>query len=178
MKYTSDTECSRRFVIWKDTLPFTYKADRFVCSEYGKNIYLSHKQGSVKLAVEIKNGNIVHNNYALIGGEFRYILDNRFNVKLGETDNSSNKFDTEMTFAKENAFKGCSLEFAKAIIDFDCDNISLPSGNLILNCAAYAEIGSSIRCFEIAYGILIWFLAQNENEICCCEEDIFNLFNI
>lgn len=175
-KYTSEIKNNRKFVIWNDELPFTYKSDHFISSKHDKNIHLSDKHGTVKLAVEIKNGIAVHNNYALIGGEFQYNRGNCFNVKLGVNQHSGENFSTDMTFAGEKAVKGLWSEFAVAIADFDYGDISLPSGNLLLDCAAYTEIGSSINCFKIAYRILIWLLARSDTDICRCEDEIFGLF--
>lgn len=178
MKYISDTVNNRKFIIWKNELPFTVKSNYFISFSFDENINLYRKNGEAEFAVEIMNGKRINDNYALIGGRFQYNSDNIFNVKFGVTENLNKIYKTEMTFANENAFKGCDYEFAKAMADFNYDKFSLPSGNLILDCAAYAPIGSSIRCFKIAYGILIWLLVQDQEITGNLENDIFMLFNL
>lgn len=178
MVYVSHEERNRQFKVWINELPFVYTAKKKLSKTISNSmIVIKDNSYEFPLAIEIKNGCTINNNYAMIGGQFEYNKSKRFNVEIGLLTNECNQYFTDMSMYYNNVIKGIDYEFAESLLNYEYSNTVLPSGNLKINCAAYSKTGSSINCFNIAYRILLCLLLQDkENLNMDLIEDIF--FNI
>lgn len=173
MIYVSEDNNDRRIKIWVNELPIKYKANKVIslfCD------YVSSDATVISsVAVEIKNGCLSNNNYAMIGGEFQNNNTGCFQVNLSIPYSMNKKYITDMSLSNDNVYIGFDEQYSIAIRGYDYSENRLPSGILTINCAACAEIGSSIKCFKLAYRVLLNTLCKKQ--IHFEDKELFLLFN-
>ncbi|MBQ7794655.1 MAG: hypothetical protein IJ366_09105 [Clostridia bacterium] len=172
MIYISEDNNDRRIRIWVNELPIKYKANKVIslsCDYVSSDAIVASS-----VAVEIKNGRLSNNNYAMIGGEFQINNTGRFQVNLSIPYNMNKKYITDMSSSNDNVYIGFDEQYSIAIMGCDHSENRLPSGILTINCAACAEIGSSIKCFKWAYRVLLNTLCKKQ--ILFDDKELFLLY--
>lgn len=116
-----------------------------------------------KYAVELKNGITCNNNYALLGGTFRKDIScKNINVTIKGSLSFEDKYFSDYSAPDDTPMIGINSEIIKWVNEFETCT-SCP-GELIINCAAFAPIGSSKNCFKSAYDLLINIIDCQNNK--------------
>ncbi len=166
MVYVSKEKRNKKFKIWIDELPFVYFAEKNLRKTISNSkIIIKDISCDFPLAVEVKNGCTINNNYAMICGRFEYSNSKLFNLEIGLLSDERDRFFTDMSVYNNDVIKGIDYEFAESLLNYKYADTVLPSGKLMINCAAHSKTGSSINCFNIAYSVLLCLLIQDKGNI-------------
>lgn len=145
----------RKIRVWVGELPFE-------CFDI-ENIDKKYESYN-KYAVEIKNGVSCNNNYALLGGAFKKDSSHKgIKVTIKSSLSFNNKYYSDYSAHNDRPIIGINSEIIKWVNGFETYT-SCP-GELIINCAAFAPIGSSKNCFKLAYDILINIFDCQNNKL-------------
>ncbi len=122
-----------------------------------------------KYAVELKNGISCNNNYALLGGIFVQDSSHKKIDVITKTDSSfQGKYYSDYSALNDTPMIGINSEVADWLNNFEvCVD---GNGELIINCVAFAPIGSSRNCFNLAYKLLLNIIDCKNNKL---DFDIF-----
>lgn len=90
--------------------------------------------------------------YGLLGATFNKEIPGPFIVEVFYSDSNWRRYDTDFIPYYE-IFTGLPKVYAKSVKDavskyFETDGRNVPSGELLFNCAAFCEVGSSQYVFE------------------------------
>ncbi len=116
-----------------------------------------------KYAVELKNGIRCNNNYALLGGIFVQDSSHKnIDVVIQTSSSFQSKYYSDYSALNDTPVIGINSEVFSWLNNFEaCVD---GNGELIINCVAFAPIGSSRNCFNLAYKLLLNIIdCQNNN---------------
>ena len=140
---------------WIGELPF-----ECICSN------LSDKELNFysKYAVELKNGIKCNNNYALLGGLFKQDTSHKYvDVIIKSGSSFQNEYHSDYSALNDTPIASINPEIIDWVNSFEiCKEVS---GELIINCAAFAPVGSSKSCFDLAYKLLISIIDCQNNKL-------------
>lgn len=144
----------KRIRVWVGELPFECFDVKTIDKKY---------ESYNKYAVELKNGITCNNNYALLGGEFKKdALHKNINVTTKNSPFFQNKYYSDYSAHNDTPIIGINSEIIEWINEFEtCTSCH---GEIIINCAAFAPIGSSKNCFKSAYELLISLIECQNNK--------------
>lgn len=147
--------------IWVNNFPTIIKEVKDeLLVEGDTETYANSKQLVVELFIPRS-----HNNYALLGIDFRSDHENKVKVKMSIENQQKLKNDHSLALSFDTVMWGILKEYKQGVIDSlhtFLQNRELPSGTINYNIAAYGEVGSSQTMFEIVSNILLLLLV-NEN---------------
>ena len=140
---------------WIGELPF-----ECICSDLSDKELKSYR----KYAVELKNGIKCNNNYALLGGLFKQDTSRKnVDVIIKSSNSFQNEYHSDYSALNDTPIAGINPEIIDWVNNFEiCKEVS---GELIINCAAFAPVGSSRSCFDLAYKLLINIIDCQNNKL-------------
>lgn len=117
-----------------------------------------------KYAVELKNGIKCNNNYALLGGIFKQDTSRKnVNVIIKSSTSFQNEYHSDYSALNDTPIAGINFEIIDWVNNFEiCTEFG---GELIINCAAFAPVGSSRSCFNSACKLLINIIDCQNNKL-------------
>ncbi|MFT3848688.1 MAG: hypothetical protein QM739_08395 [Propionivibrio sp.] len=166
---------SKKARVWIDELPDTIDTLGTACeiTMSGTRESMLAMQAAVEVLVPLGPRSM----YGLLGGRFTPSANGQLTVKIFSSSVVGKSFPSSLASAGDQVWTGLPIEYSEAVkegIHLVEQDIGVVSGELIINCAAYGEIGSCYAIFKSLAIVLTKLISEQKSNL--TDDEIVALF--